>query len=190
MRRIQIIGALTVLTAGIFVQIGCDKEKKSDRSVARTERPGERQDRVTDRIEVPDKPRKEIDKTDLTPMGYLAIVVRSRERGKLTKSLMNLRSIGQAVEMYRAAEGRYPPSFQALARAGYISSSAGRSAGNREYDIVYLAPASQKPNSTNILAFDPVCYPVDAYAILFIDGTTATMSLEDIKYQLQQQGVK
>lgn len=189
MRRIRFFGVVTIFTAVSLVQIGCDKKKDTDRSVSRMERPDENEEPgVFDTIQ--EKQYSEIGKTDQTPMGYLAIVVRSRDRGKMSKSLMNLRSIGQAVEMYRSAEENYPPSFEALTKAGYISSQAGRSAGNRKHKIIYLPPKSNKPASTGILAFDPVCYPPENYAVLLIDGTASTMTLEDLKYQLEQQGIK
>jgi len=192
MRRMEMVGILAVLAVVALLQPGCDKKKeKEDRSFKRTTRPEDKPEpSILDQIQVPERQKSRIDKNDLTPMGYLAIVVRSRDAGKLSKSLMNLRSIGQAVEMYRAAEENYPPSFQALMKEGYISSQAGVSAGDKEYDIVYLPPATDKPDAMDVLAFDPVCYPVDTYAVLLADGTAGKMSLEELKTQLQQQGAK
>ncbi|MBN1943694.1 MAG: hypothetical protein JW849_10420 [Phycisphaerae bacterium] len=194
MRRAGRIGLMAVLAGVVWLQPGCDKKKTPDRSVSRTAQPEENgeanEPSVIGRIQVRENPYSKIDKNDLTPMSYLAIVVRSRDRGKLTKSLMNLRSVGQAIEMYRTAEGSYPPSSKALTDADYISAAALQSAGSREHEILYLPPASEKPNSTDVLVFDPVCYPVNVYAVLLIDGTAGTMTLEELKIQFQQQGVK
>jgi hypothetical protein len=185
-------GLIVGLAAVVMSSAGCDKKKeKEDRSFTRTTNPADRDESsVTEQIQVPERQKSRIDKNDLTPMGYLAVVVRTRDVGKMSKSMMNLRSIGQAVNMYKEAEESYPPSFQALTDAGYITSQAGVSAGDREYNIVYLPPASSTPNTTDVLAFDPVCYPVDTYAVLLVDGTTGKISLNELKAQLHQQGLK
>ena len=196
MRRIQIRGILTttVLALLVAMQAGCEKKEKGDRSVSRQPDPAERDAKappsVIERIQKPKHPRSKIDKTDLTPMGYLQIVVRSKDRGKLTKSRGNLHSLGQAVEMYKATEDEYPASMADLTKKGYISSAVVKSAGNREHDIVYLPPSTKTPERTDVLAFDPVCYPVDTYAVLLVNGTSGTMKLKELQDQLSAQGVK
>lgn len=192
MFRAKGICLLLLLAIGLS---GCGKKGKPNRSVARIPPPeghrsGQAEPSAVQRMQTPARPYSHLNPNDWTPMGYLAVVVRSRDRGRLTQSMGNLRSVGQAVEMYRATEERYPPSLEALIKNGQISDAVARSAGDPAYRIVYLPPASASPPPTDVLAFDPVCYPEEDYAVLRVDGSVGTMNLAELKAQLERQGTK
>ncbi len=185
--------SLGVVLVVFVLPAGCKKQEKTDKSISRIPPPAheanrEKPRRPEEKILAPPRRTSRVDRNDLTPLGYLHVVVRSRDRGKLAKSLGNLHSLGQAVQMYRAQEEAYPPSLQALVKAGLIGKSIVHSPGDRDYEIVYVPPASEQPEARDVLAFDPICYPTDRYAVLRIDGTAGEMSHDQLQTQLERQG--
>ena len=122
-------------------------------------------------------------------MGYLAIVVRSKDHGKMIKSAVNLRSLGQEIRMYEMQEGKYPASLEELVKKMGVSRKLITS-GVSEEPIAYIPPAGPRPDTNDVLAFDPVNYLNNRFVVLFVNGVAKNIDIEQLEQRLKKQGVK
>lgn len=127
---------------------------------------------------------------DLTPMGYLQTVVRSKDRGKLSRAVQNLRSVGQAVRMYQLEHDRFPENLAELVQAGVLPEKLLASPGTEERELVYLKPALALPRGDSILVFDPVAYMNNRIPVVRVNGQASHVDRKSLLRQLNKQGVK
>lgn len=132
------------------------------------------------------KPNYELQGGVYAPLDYVSLVTRSRDIGKKTASMMNLRSVGQTLELWKQVEGSYPDSLDVLVDGGNLPESALQSPGGRDAWIVYLKPT--KPlRAGDVLAFDPVGYPGNQFVVLQKSATAVQVSYEELKRRLEAQ---
>ncbi len=183
-----------VVIVGLLTPAGCDKKKSSgdgkgeDKSLERIAPRPKAKDGSLPELKRK-KPRAESKSPDLTPMGYLSIVVRSKDRGKMIRSAVNLRSLSQEIRMYEMQEGKYPASLEELVRKTGVSRKLITS-GVSEEPIAYIRPAGPRPDANDILAFDLVNYLNNRFVVLFVNGTAKDIDIEDLEQRLKKQGVK
>ena len=105
-----------VVVIGLLLPAGCSKSRsKKDKSLERIAPVSETETSSLPKLEKK-KPRSNWEKKDLTPMGYFSIVIRSKDRGKMIKSVANLHSLGKEIKMYEFQEGEFPASLEELAK--------------------------------------------------------------------------
>ena len=177
-----------VVIVGLLLSGGCSKSKsKKDKSLERIAPVSETETSSLPKLERK-KTRRESGKKDLTPMGYLTIVVRSKNRGRMITSTSNLRSLGKDIEMYKLQEGEYPASLEELVKAGTSRELTISIASDRP--IAYICPAGSRPDPNDVIAFDPVNYLNNRFVVLYINGVAENVNIDQLKQQLEKQGVK
>jgi hypothetical protein len=115
---------------------------------------------------------------------YLSTVLASRDHAKLAVSQGNLKSISSAVQMHLLSEGRYP---ETLTNVAGISPATLQSPGDSTARFVYCKPTSASPPGQDILVLDPVPYPGNRFAVMYVSGAVAAKSRDDVLEQLDAQ---
>lgn len=128
--------------------------------------------------------------TDLSPLGYLQTVVRSKDLAKLSKSVQNLRNVGHEIKKYQLERGRFPESLDELVEAGALPEKLLASPGSEDRRLVYLKPDLALPRGETILVFDPVAYMSDRIPVVRVNGQAQHINREDLLQQLRAQGVQ
>lgn len=125
---------------------GCKKECPPGNGPPPATKPAEGQSAAPPTI------RKDISGTD-----YLATVLRCEQIAQRTQSMMRLRAIGLALQMYSSEHGRYPATLADLAQAGQVQGSELVSPADGARPYVYRPP-SGADLSQQIVAYETVSY--------------------------------
>ncbi len=183
-----------MVVVGLLLPGGCGKKKSSrggkgkDKSLERISPVSETETSSLPKLEKK-KTRPGLGKQNLNPMGYLDVLVRSKNRGKMIKSVGNLHSLGQDIKMYELQEGEYPASLEELVKKRGISRKLITS-GASDRPIAYIRPTGPKPDPNDVMAFDPVNYLNNRFVVLFVNGVAKNVDIEQLRQQLKKQGVK
>lgn len=113
------------------------------------------------------------------PEGYFETVIHSKTVTETRMCQVRLRSLGQELRLYAAAEGKFPPSLADLKNPNLIKSPM---RPNPEY--LYIAGQSPNMPPRNILVYLEQTNHENKCHVLYIDGTTASLSPEALKKAL------
>lgn len=113
---------------------------------------------------------------------YLATVLRSQQIGQRANSMMRLRSIGMAMQMYFSEHGQYPATLAELAKAGNVRESDLVSPVDASRPYVYLPPAGTNL-SPQIVAYETVSYG-GKVPVLMGDGAVLNLVEADLQEKL------
>lgn len=123
------------------------------------------------------KPQRSTEKKK--PEGYLETVIHSKTFAETRTCQLRLRSLGQELRIYAAAEGKFPASLADLKNPNLTKSPM---RGNPEY--IYIAGQSPNTPPRNILVYLEQTNHADKHHVLYIDGTTDSLTPEDLEKKL------